>query len=66
MNSIYVLTVEFEDDNFDMYFSTLEKAQNFIINNFGKDEPRKIMADYFEGHKNIYKINNWKVDQERL
>lgn len=66
MNNITVLTVYNEEENFDMYFSSIEKAQEFIKNNFEYDLPKKITNEYFEGVKCNYTINNWVVDQDRL
>lgn len=67
---IYVLTVtifdRFEEveDQFDMYFSTLEKAQNFIINNFGYDNVKALTSDHYEGKRGNYTINSTILDQE--
>jgi hypothetical protein len=66
--SIYILTVTDieEEDSFDMYFSTQEKAANFIENNFKNDEPRKLFNELYQGRKNNYTINSQMIDQERI
>lgn len=64
--TIYILTVSNEDDSYIMPFSTQEKATNFIINNFSKDNPKKITNELFEGKNNSYVIESILMDQERL
>lgn len=73
MKSIFVLTItqfdnyEEVEDQFDMYFSTLEKAQNFIINNFTYDNVRKLTNEHYEGKRGNYSIScDVMIDQERL
>lgn len=70
MKILFVLTVTMFDDyeeveeQFDMYFSALEKAQNFVINNFGYDSVKKLTDTYYEGKKGNYSINSSVIDQE--
>lgn len=65
---IYILTVNNieEEESFDLYFSSEEKAMNFIINNFENDNPRKVENTLFEGKINSYVINSQMIDQDRM
>lgn len=65
MKSIYVLSVVNidEDDSFDMYYSSLENAQNFISNSFSHDNPRKVSETLFEGKINKYVIEEMPFNQ---
>lgn len=67
--NIYVLTVSSfeEEDSYTMLFTTVEKAVNFIKNNYQKDEPKELFtSQYFEGKEFSYSIESQTVDQERL
>lgn len=66
--SIFVLTVWNIEGGYgdDFYFSNLEKAIDFINNNFNWDNPRKITSENFEGKTNQYIIKDWMVDPKRL
>ena len=63
--SIYILTVRDieEGDSFFLPFSTEQKAQDFIKNNFNYDTPRLITKELFEGKNNHYAITSPMVDQ---
>lgn len=65
MTSIYILTVSNEESSGDWYFSTHEKAVNFIKNNFSFDNPRKISSELYQGKINNYVIDNQVIDQVR-
>ena len=62
--NIYTLLVNNDEGNLvRLPFSTLEKAQNFIKDNFINDNPRKVDPMLFEGRKNIYVIYDQLLDQ---
>ncbi|WP_195966714.1 hypothetical protein [Clostridium sp. 1001283B150210_160208_E6] len=66
MEGIYVLTVndEINEDVYDLYFSTLDKAENFIKNNFSN--LRKVTREHYENDDMICVIECMGIDQERL
>lgn len=67
--NIYILNVmdyEEEIEVVTMYFSTQEKAVEFINNNFEYDKPRKITNDNFEGKKFNYFISEKSLDQMKI
>ena len=67
MGTIYILTVENKnDDIISWYFSTLNKASEFIKNNFSFDLPRKITPDYWEGTECTYAIDDYQIDQDKF
>jgi hypothetical protein len=64
MENIYILTVSTNEASANWYFSTCEKAINFIKHNFAFDEPRKIITDeFYKGIHHKYVIKNEAVDQ---
>ena len=65
MGSIYILTVSNEESSSDWYFSTHEKAVNFIKNNFSFDNPRRLTDTLYQGKRKDYVINNQVIDQIR-
>lgn len=66
MNGIYVLTVndEINEDVFDLYFSSLDKAENFIKNNFRN--LRKVTREHYENDNMVCTIKCMGIDQESL
>lgn len=66
---IHVLTItKFADkdhqevaEQSNIYFTTLEKAQDFITNNFEYDNVRKISYEHYEGNTSTYKIESHVV-----
>lgn len=56
--SIFVLTLRSieEGNESDFYFSDLERASNFIKENFSWDNVRKIDNELYEGKNNQYII----------
>jgi len=48
-------------EQFNIYFTTLEKAQDFITNNFKYDNVRKISDEHYEGSSSTYKIESHVV-----
>ena len=64
MEHIYLLHVHFfddEQDNFIMAFSTMRKAQDFIVNNF---KVRRLTDEFFEGETLNCIIEEMVLDQE--
>ena len=62
-NGIFVLTIEDNEEFFDMYFTTLEKATKFIFDNYGhKDKIRKVTNEYYESKLFTFTIKHWIVD----
>ena len=66
MASIYILTVSNEESSGDWYFSTYEKATNFIKDNFSFDNPRRLTDTLYQGKINNYVIDNQVIDQGRV
>lgn len=64
--NIYILTVSNEEDSSIFPFTTIEKAGEFVQNNFQYDKPRKVSKDLFEGVNNLYVIHQQVVDQIRI
>jgi len=64
--SIYILTISNEEDSFIFPFTTIEKAGEFVQNNFQHDKPRKVSKELFEGRNNLYVIHQQAVDQVRI
>lgn len=62
--NIFVLTIDNEDQCYDMYFSSLEKATEYIKIKFSYDNIRKVTKEYYEGKRNTYSIKEWCVDQD--
>lgn len=66
MKKIYILTVS-DEENFDnWYFTTHEKAANFIKDNFNFDNPRRLTDTLYQGKKKDYVISEQAVDQGRI
>ncbi|NLE04530.1 MAG: hypothetical protein GX638_06995 [Crenarchaeota archaeon] len=63
MESIYILTVSTDEASAEWYFTTKEKAINFIKDNFSFDNPRKIAKDLYQGIHHYYIIISEVVDQ---
>jgi hypothetical protein len=66
LTDITILTVNNEEESFDMYFTDTEKAIEFVYNNFYHDDIKKVTNDYFEGNKNTYSIDIHAVNQVRI
>lgn len=67
--TIYVLRfwdIEKEEKMTNFYFTSLENAGRFIVNNFQWDEPKKITSSHYQGNNNIYVINSSCIDPERI
>ena len=63
MNKIYMLNVTTANDEFQLPFSTAEKAQDFILANFKNDMPKMLTKDYYTGKLNSYVIDEMALDQ---
>ena len=63
MSKIYMLNVANSDNEFQMAFSTAEKAQDFILVNFKNDMPKMLTKDYYTGKSNSYVIDEMALDQ---
>jgi hypothetical protein len=66
MEIIYILTVSTNEASADWYFTTQEKAINFIKDNFSFDNPRKITNEHYEGIHHVYIISNQVIDQIKI
>lgn len=66
MEVIYILTVSTNEASADWYFTTQEKAIDFIKENFGFDEPRKITNEHYQGIHHLYVITNQAIDQIKI
>ena len=66
MEVIYILTVSTNEASADWYFTTEEKAIDFIKENFGFDEPRKITNQRYDGIHHVYVITNQAIDQIKI
>jgi hypothetical protein len=64
--NIYILTVSNEESSGDWYFSTHEKAVNFIKNNFSFDNPRRLTDTLYQGKRKDYVISDQAIDQGRV
>jgi hypothetical protein len=62
MTSIYILTVSTDEASASWYFSTKEKAIDFMKDNFSFDNPRKITSEHYQGTHHLYIINNDEID----
>jgi len=62
MTSIYILTVSTDEASADWYFSTKEKAFNFMKDNFSFDNPRKVTSEHYQGIHHVYIISNEVID----
>lgn len=65
MENIYILTVSNEENSGDWYFSTQEKAQKFIDDNFAFDKPRRLTDELYQGRHHNYVIDSQAIDQAR-
>ena len=63
MSKIYMLNVTNKEDEFQIPFSTAEKAQAFIITNFEHDMPKMLTSELYYGTANTYVIDEMALDQ---
>ena len=63
MSKIYMLNVTNKEDEFQMPFSTAEKAQAFILTNFKRDMPKMLTSELYYGTANTYVIDEMALDQ---
>lgn len=63
MEKIYILTVSTNEASASWYFTTKEKAIDFIRDNFSFDNPREIIKGLYQGIHHNYIIISEEIDQ---
>ena len=66
MSKIYMLNVTNKEDEFQIPFSTAEKAQTFILTNFKHDMPKMLTSELYYGTANTYVIDEMALDQTTI
>ena len=66
MSKIYMLNVTNKEDEFQIPFSTAEKAQAFIVTNFKRDMPKMLTSELYYGTANTYVIDEMALDQTTI
>jgi len=60
---LFGLEVKNKIEPFEVYFSTENKAIDFIKNNYEWDNPRKVTNEFFKGENNQYIIKSYESDK---